>query len=237
MRHPFPSLSRASVVMFAVGGLLILGCKKKESEPVSQPPAATAPSPSAPGAATPAAPGSPATAQAGAPGKPAEAAGAPSTPAQPAAHCSASTLSSQPSAPASPLPSPVESMRRHIIAAAVACDYESLSQLSHEKGADFSFGFGDEKDLAATWRKEEEQGHPVLAHLVKVLSLPYAKLDTLYVWPSVYGPEATPEDWSALKALYSAEEINELRANQEGYIGFRTGIDATGDWQFALAGD
>jgi hypothetical protein len=128
-------------------------------------------------------------------------------------------------------------MRRRIVAAAVACDYQALAALSREKGADFSFGFGDEKDVAAAWRKQEEEGAPVLAPLVRVLSMPYAKLGTLYVWPSAYGAEATDEDWSALKSLYSAEQIADLRANEDGYMGFRAGIAESGDWQFALSGD
>jgi hypothetical protein len=128
-------------------------------------------------------------------------------------------------------------MRRRIVAAAVACDYKTLNSLSRERGKDFTFTFGPESDLAEAWRRQEAEGQPVLAQLVKVLSLPYVKLHTLYVWPSVYGPGAGPKDWSALEGLYSAEEIRELRAIGEGYIGFRTGIDTSGDWQFAVAGD
>jgi hypothetical protein len=154
-----------------------------------------------------------------------------------AAGCSASTLSPEPAASATPLPPAVESMRRRIVAAAVACDYEKLAALAREKNPDFSFTLGPETNPAAAWREREEKGDPVLALLVKALNLPLTRLDTLYIWPSAYNIKATDADWNALKGMYSAEEIKQLRDFPDGYIGFRTGIDKSGDWQFALSGD
>ena len=150
--------------------------------------------------------------------------------------CSASTLNAEPSAPRSPLPPAVESMRRRIIAAAVACDYEALARLASEKGAELSLGFGTDTDVAATWRKSEQDGVPVLAQLVKVLNVPHTQEETVYVWPSAFSDKDTPEDWKALEGLYPAERLAQWREG-DGYTGFRTGIDATGDWQFALRGD
>jgi len=190
--------------------------------------------PSAPAAEAPPAPKTPEVAKA--PQAPKAAPTGTPTAAAPAARCSASALSPEPAASRTPLPPAVESMRRRIIAAAVACDYEALAALTREKGAAFSFGFGD-KDSVDTWRQQEKEGELVLALLVKVFNLPHTQLDTLYVWPSAYTAEPTPEDWKALESMYSAEELKELRANPDGYVGFRTGIDTGGDWQFALSGD
>lgn len=127
-------------------------------------------------------------------------------------------------------------MRRRISAAAVACDYEALARLASEKGKEFSLGFGTDTDVAATWRKSEQDGVPVLAQLVKLLNLPHTQDEKVYIWPSAYSANDTPEDWKALEALYPAERLTEWREG-EGYAGFRTGIDESGDWQFALRGD
>ncbi len=151
--------------------------------------------------------------------------------------CSASTLSAEPSAARPSLPPVVESMRRRIVTAAVACDYETLATLARENGADFNIGFGPETDVAATWRKQEQQGVPLLAMLVKVLNLPNAKEETFYLWPSAYRTGETPEDWKALEGLYPAEQLARWRASEDGYVGFRTAIDESGDWLFALSGD
>lgn len=197
--------------------LLVLGCTR----------------PSTPAAEAPPAPKTAEVAKAPEAPKAAPTAAAPSQ----AARCSASSLSPEPAASRTPLPPAVESMRRRIIAAAVACDYEALAALTREKGAEFSFGFGGDKDSVDTWRQQEKEGELVLALLVKVLNLPHTQLDALYVWPSAYTAEPKPEDWKALESMYSAAELKELRDNPDGYVGFRTGIDASGDWQFAFSGD
>jgi hypothetical protein len=149
--------------------------------------------------------------------------------------CSASGMRAQPAAPRAPLPAPVESMRRRIVAAAVACDYKALATLAREKGAEFTFD--SETDLEAAFREREKKGEPVLRLLVRLLNLPHAQLDTLYAWPSVFSPQATPEDWKALEGVYTPAQVAEFRANQEGYDGIRTGIDASGDWQFVYTGE
>ena len=128
-------------------------------------------------------------------------------------------------------------MRQRIVTAAVACDYEALATLAHEKGEEFSFGFDEDKDVAAYWRKQEQAGQPLLAQLVKVLNLPFTRSESLYVWPSAYGDAPKDADWKALEALYPPERIAELRKQQDGYTGFRVGIDESGDWMFALGGD
>jgi len=149
--------------------------------------------------------------------------------------CSASGMRAQPAASRTPLPAPVESMRRRIVAAAVACDYKALATLARENGAEFTFD--SEKDPEAAFREHEKKGEPVLRQLVRLLNVPHAQLDTLYAWPSVFNPQAAPEDWKALEGIYPPAQVAEFRGNQEGYDGIRTGIDARGDWQFLYTGE
>jgi hypothetical protein len=128
-------------------------------------------------------------------------------------------------------------MRRRIVAAAVACDYEALARLAREHGADFNVSFGPDFDVAAFWREREKEGEPVLALMVKVLNLPHAKEETLYLWPSAYRTGETAEDWKALEGLYPAERLAEWRSGENGYLGLRVGIEENGDWLFAVSGD
>jgi hypothetical protein len=128
-------------------------------------------------------------------------------------------------------------MRRRIVAAAVACDYEALVRLSRENGEEFNFSFGPGEDPAAYWRQQEREGQPTLALLVRVLNLPYAKDGTLYVWPSVFRVGAKDADWKALEGLYPPKTLAEWRRMEDGYLGLRTGIHEKGDWMFVVGGD
>ncbi|QRO02981.1 hypothetical protein JRI60_47255 [Archangium violaceum] len=128
-------------------------------------------------------------------------------------------------------------MRRRIVAAAVACDYAALGALADEQGKGLRFSFGPDKDVARFWRRlEQEHGAPVLARLVKILSLPYTKQDELYVWPSAFREKATAEDFAALKGLYPDEQLQAMR-HEGSYLGLRAAITGTGDWQLAVSGD
>ncbi|MFL5358015.1 hypothetical protein [Archangium sp.] len=146
-------------------------------------------------------------------------------------------MSPQPSPARTALPPVVESMRRRIVAAAVACDYETLAKLARENGADFNVSFGPDFDVAAFWREREQEGVPVLSLLVKVLNLPHAKEEALYLWPSAYRTGETEEDWKALEGLYPARQLTDWRKAGDGYMGMRVGIKENGDWTFAVSGD
>ncbi len=151
--------------------------------------------------------------------------------------CSASGLSPR-ATPASPvLPAPTESMRQRIIAAAVACDYAALDTLADENGKAVRFSFGDGTDAGEYWRAAEKLGNPVLARIVKVLNLPYAKEGNLYFWPAVHVTGATSDkDWAAITGVYPKNEVEEMR-DQGSYLGIRVGITPEGDWQVAVEGD
>ncbi|QSQ27994.1 hypothetical protein JY651_05560 [Pyxidicoccus parkwayensis] len=127
-------------------------------------------------------------------------------------------------------------MRRRIIAAAVACDYAALAKLADENGKGLRYSFGDGEGPAAYWRRVEQQGEPVLARMVQVLNLPYAKQGEAYYWPAVHVTNAD-KDWQAVVGVYPEKQIQAMKQGGTGYLGLRVGISAKGDWQLAAAGD
>ncbi|HZI12402.1 MAG TPA: hypothetical protein VE153_18610 [Myxococcus sp.] len=224
-----------SPLLCACVAVALLACSERVPKPAAGSEATAAPAqPPAPPEATPRATPEPAAAarDAGV-----QAAG-PSTPDAGSGKCSAATLSPEATAARPVLPAPVESMRRRIVAAAVACDYAALKALGSEKGKGLSFTFGVAEDPAVYWREAEEQGEPVLARIVRVLNLPYAKDEGVFVWPAVHvtGPKSEA-DWKSLEGLYPEEQLRSMREADVGYLGLRVGISAKGDWQYAIAGD
>ncbi|ATB36856.1 hypothetical protein CYFUS_002271 [Cystobacter fuscus] len=164
-------------------------------------------------------------------------AGIPSPTPDGGAACSAQGLSPTPSPANPPLPPAVDSMRRRIVAAAVACDYAALAALGDEQGKSLRFSFGPDEDVARFWRQaEQERGEPVLARMVKLLSLPYTKQDELYVWPTAFRENATAQDFEALKGIYPDAQLQAMQRDGS-YLGLRVGISSTGDWQLAVSGD
>jgi hypothetical protein len=203
---------------------LLLACTRQSPAPSEPPDASVAVAPAVPPKQAPApvvveAPKEPQDAGAGAP------------------RCSASTLSPEPKPTQHPLPPKVESMRRRIIAAAVACDYEALTALSQEEGKEFNLSFEGEADLATLWRKREQQGEPVLERLVRVLNLPFSGEGEHYLWPSAASVFRKAKDWEAIEGLYPPETIAQWKGTKKGYTGLRTGIHLNGDWLFAVSGE
>lgn len=232
-----------STLLCACAAVSLLACSERPSSPPAGAPVAPSQTAAAPGAGplSPSAGASDAGGASPAAGAPDASAGASGTSTRDAgsARCSASTLSPEAGAARPVLPPPVESMRRRIVAAAVACDYAALAALGDEKGKGLSFSFGAGEDPAAYWKEAEQQGDPVLAQMVKVLHLPHAKDEEgTFVWPAVHitGPKSEA-DWKALEGLYPAEQLRNMREADVGYLGLRVGITAKGDWQFAIAGD
>ncbi len=168
----------------------------------------------------------------------------PTTTSVPVVRCSASDLSPQ-VGDQPDLPTPVAEMRREITAAAVACDYDALADLA-TAGADyFTFSYGAGDDPAEHWREAEDRGDRTLWYLVQLLALPYgfqtgpsfADSQDIYLWPAAASGDE--DDWSAISDanLYSEEELDLMRDRGSGYLGYRVGITAGGDWIFFVAGD
>jgi hypothetical protein len=157
---------------------------------------------------------------------------------EPEASCSTSTVRT--TLPEQELPGAVASVRQRIFDAAVACDYETLQQIALEQGEGFTFSYGAETSAAKFWRGLEESGETPLLDLVRILSIPHTRNETgSYAWPSAYDETPTDEDWKALvdAGLYAQAEVDEMKAQNTGYLGWRTAITAEGDWQFFVAGD
>ena len=59
------------------------------------------------------------------------------------------------------LPEAVAVIRREIVEAAVACDFDALAELARRGDARFTHSFGGGDDPAAAWRQDETAGRPV----------------------------------------------------------------------------
>ena len=162
-------------------------------------------------------------------------------PEQPTSECSTSGI--RMTLPEQELPAEVAEVRQRIFDAAIACDYETLEQIALEKGAGFTFSYGDAGSAAAHWRKLEESGtEEPMRVLATILTLPYTRNESgSYAWPTAYNESPTDADWQALvdAGLYTQEQIDGMRnaPGAGGYLGYRTAITADGDWQFFVAGD
>lgn len=161
-------------------------------------------------------------------------------PAAPA--CSAADDDSTPAAQEG-LPLPVEERRHMIVEAAVACDYDRLAGLTADQ---FTYSFGVSDDFAGFLREREADGgeQAPLRYLTGMLDRPYGTIETeeetLYVWPSAFAydswDDVPAEDREALKPLYDEEDFAFFE-QFGGYIGYRIGITAEGEWRFFVAGD
>ena len=145
--------------------------------------------------------------------------------------------------PEQDLPPAVADVRKRVFNAAVACDYDTLEQIALEKGAGFTFSYGSGADASEYWRDLEENStatpKPMRA-LAAILTLPYTRNESgSYAWPTAYSENPTEEAWRDLvySGLYSAEEVEQMKTQGTGYLGYRTAITADGDWQFFVAGD
>jgi hypothetical protein len=159
---------------------------------------------------------------------------------EPEAKCSTAAL--RLTLPEQELPQAVADVRKRIFGAAVACDYESLEQIALEKGAGFTFSYGEGTSAADYWRTLEESSTTEpkpLRTLATILTLPYTRNESgSYAWPTAYQESPSEADWQALvdAGLYTQEQIDSMKAGG-GYLGYRTAITADGDWQFFVAGD
>lgn len=139
------------------------------------------------------------------------------------------------------IPEEVRTTVLDIVDAAQQCDYDGLEAIAGD-GFTAAFGGGDPSEL---WTMEEEQGYQPMYWLLSVLNLPHGEIETeqgtLYVWPSAHAHQGSWEtmpagDLDALRALYTDEELQGF-ADFGGYVGYRVGIRANGDWSFFVAGD
>jgi hypothetical protein len=142
------------------------------------------------------------------------------------------------------LPQAVSNMRKAIIDAARACDYDKLAQLALAGDGTFTYSFGGGDRPAAFWREAEAAGQAPLRLLVELLDGPSATRDvgrtTQYLWPAAYGferwedvPASARED---LRRMYTDDDLRRF-AKFGSYAGHRVGITESGDWIFFVGGD
>jgi hypothetical protein len=145
--------------------------------------------------------------------------------------------------PEQELPAAVADVRKRVFDAAVACDYDTLEEIALETGEGFTFSYGGGTDASEYWRDVEEtsteQPKPMRS-LATILTLPFTRNESgSYAWPTAYNENPTEEAWRDLvyAGLYSAEQVEQMKTQGTGYLGYRTAITADGDWQFFVAGD
>ena len=138
------------------------------------------------------------------------------------------------------LPEAVAAKRAAIHAAAQGCDWAALEELMNNQ---FSFSFGAEEDPILRWQQIEAEGDRVTFYLAELLNRPVgiqtAGDVTYYAWPSAFVTEwadVSEADREALRPLYDDEDFA-FWAEFGGYIGYRVGIDADGNWVYFIAGD
>jgi hypothetical protein len=137
------------------------------------------------------------------------------------------------------LPEPVERTRRAVQEAAAAGDHEALEQLL---GDDFSYTFGApvEGGPTAYWRNlEQTTDERPLAILAELLGLPPTLQRGVYVWPFAFDRQANEltDHERDLLASVGGADLSDDFADGGGYLGWRAGIEADGDWIFFIAGD
>jgi hypothetical protein len=137
------------------------------------------------------------------------------------------------------VPKAVAALRLRIVAAARRCDYAALERIGNEGGTKLAFSYGGYRSAAAYWKALERTGaKPApMAALVKIFAMPWARNEGFYVWPSAHRRHPTERDWQALRTLYSAAQIEQMRHGGIGYIGYRAGITPAGDWVYFISGD
>lgn len=157
----------------------------------------------------------------------------------PTASCSAGTLTPTDAGAGTDPPDAVTSTRADILDAARACDLDRLEELSLAGDGQFSYSFGatGSEGLADHLRDREADGEEIVRLLVETLRLPHVTEGDLVAWPSAHQETPSEADWDALRPLYGDEQVDAWQAGGSGFLGYRVGISATGDWQFFIAGD
>lgn len=148
--------------------------------------------------------------------------------------------------------------RQRLIDAAITCDLEALIQMSgyqpstEDHPVDVDAFWWNAMDTVENFA-ETDRHYGILRELVYALTgTPVAERvsgdTTTFVWPAAYGIDYEASSFTDAFDLDSQQRIagmNDVTPEQMaaqisefgGYIYFRTGITAAGQWSFALAGD
>lgn len=136
------------------------------------------------------------------------------------------------------LPEPVQRTRKRILEMAFKGEVAKLGRLAIEGRPNFDYSFGLPIGPHAFWAKQELAKGGVLARMVRVLRLPYAKQGNTYLWPAAARDNPTEADWKALLNAFGQRQVTLWQGPEHsGYNGMRLGIAGDGDWLFAIEGD
>jgi hypothetical protein len=138
--------------------------------------------------------------------------------------------------PLDTLPAEVFSTRMALLDAARAGDWDAIGALLPDDPTDFSSNFAGETDHVAYYRSLDVD---VLAEIVALLEGPFVTDGDTTIWPELHTrvPFAFGADErDELEARYGADRLAQWEA-AGAYLGWRIGIDESGDWLFLVAGD
>lgn len=131
----------------------------------------------------------------------------------------------------------VEDTVQRLLTAAMGCDQATLVELAQDHGTSLTFATEAAEEVLAL---PDLDGHyRALAALLSG-TVPVEMADESYwVWPAAFSVDATEEDWQQLveARLYTQEEVDQLRADEAVYSGWRVGVNAAGSWLFFVTGD
>ena len=218
--------SAAAVATSAALAAALSACGTATSTGASSPTAATSSSPSA-------------------------SAESPSTSPSPASSASRSPESSQPAcltvAPrpferSTPLPEGPLSRALQLRDVALACDAPALASIASIDQTQLSYGLVSPAEAFAIPQPEGDNRYDAI---VTLLSLPAAEEtlggQTTYIWPRVHTQAGSTDDsaWEEVvtAGLLTAEQTAQMRAEGSGYLSYRLGIGASGQWMYLVGGD
>jgi hypothetical protein len=131
-----------------------------------------------------------------------------------------------------------------IRSAAQSCDYDGLAGLALADGR-FSADFQEMEDpdeLAAYWRRVEEEGEPLTARIVHLTTMSRAEVPVtepdgreiaLHVAPRALHEDDDDARQEVLDVF--GEEAEQWFADGQ-YLGWRMGVTGEGDWRFLVVG-
>jgi hypothetical protein len=144
--------------------------------------------------------------------------------------------------PVEGIPLAVSAKRHALIRAALSCDFDYLERLA---APEFRTDFGG--GGIEMFRQWEDSGEGKLGVLLLLLDMSWGVQEITepgipdhYAWPRAFiydrWEDIPTAELDELLAIYTREELDQL-AGFGSYAGWRTGIDATGEWRFFIAGD
>lgn len=144
------------------------------------------------------------------------------------------------------LPAVVRRMRKDLLEAARAVDFDRLRLIydSNEEPPTLSFGDIDDPIDFLKESSGDKAGHEVLAILIEVLEAGWVHInqgepDEMFIWPyfaEIPLDSLTPQQKVELYTIVTAGDVEEMET-YGSYIFYRLGIGPDGSWYFFVTGD